>query len=112
MSGDQELGDPVVLRVFTIESRDVPCRFFKPRSDGDDFRCDYEIVWPDGQARRFYAMGVDSVQALLLAMSNAHADLLTSPEGRRRAITFLAVNVSACPSQIRSVTFTSKTERA
>lgn len=59
----------------------VLVRFFRPFGYDGVFRSAYEIVWPD-RRRSFYAEGVDGVQALLGAMQCAHADLLTSPEGK------------------------------
>jgi len=68
---------------------EVLVRLEGPRpGERGDFRCDYEIVWPD-RVRRFYAGGVDEVQALYLAMKSVHAELLFSPEGRRGEITWL-----------------------
>jgi len=66
----------------------VTVRFSQPRQDGDDYRCEYQIEWPDRQ-RGFHAYGVDSVQALILAMQNAHVDLLTSAENRSGALSWL-----------------------
>jgi uncharacterized protein DUF6968 len=67
---------------------EVTVRFSQPRQDGDDYRCEYQIDWPDRQ-RRFYGCGVDSVQALIGAMQNAHADLLSSAESRSGALSWL-----------------------
>ena len=78
----------VLERRFESAEGEVVCRFYRPRFDGQDFRCDYEIVWPD-RRRASYAMGVDDVQAMLLAMQKAHADLLTSPERAAGGLTWL-----------------------
>ncbi|MBX3479367.1 MAG: hypothetical protein KF842_03135 [Caulobacter sp.] len=48
---------------------------FQPRPDGDDWRCDVELQWPAGPAT-YYGMGVDPMQALLLAIDHAHLRLL------------------------------------
>jgi hypothetical protein len=42
-------------------------RVFLPFDEGQNWRCDYEIVWP-GYEAKLYARGVDSWQALQLAM--------------------------------------------
>ena len=49
-------------------------RLFAPRAEGDDWFCAYEIEWP-GAPRVGKIGGVDSVQALLLAMQAVAADL-------------------------------------
>ncbi len=58
---------------------DVVVRWFRPEPDQADFRCDYQIVWPDRE-RNSHAFGIDVVQALILAMQKAHVELLASPE--------------------------------
>lgn len=75
-------------RVFQIDGRNVGCRFFKPEPDGQDYRCRYEIDWPEG-AYVGRAYGVDGVQALLLAMQKAHTDLLAARENEGRQIAWL-----------------------
>ena len=53
----------------------------KRRTDDESapWRCDYVIHWPDQPARRRYAMGVDSTQALILALSIVETELQTGP---------------------------------
>ena len=75
-------------RVFQIDGQHAGCRFFKPEADGQDYRCRYEIDWPEG-AYKGRAYGVDAVQALLLAMQKAHTDLLAARENKGRQITWL-----------------------
>jgi hypothetical protein len=81
----------------------VVVQFFRPVPDRGDYRCEYKIIWPDRE-RTFYGMGIDEVQALILAMQNAHADLLSTPESKAGLLTWcgernlglpLAGNVSA-----------------
>jgi hypothetical protein len=45
-------------------------RFEEPKPDQNDWRCDYSLEW-DGLNKRHYTMGVDSYQALLLALQTA-----------------------------------------
>lgn len=51
----------------------------KPVSDRGDWRCDYSINWPDRPVRRSHAMGVDSTQALVLALFLVGTELETGP---------------------------------
>lgn len=64
----------MIERIFSLGEDDLPCWFYEPVSDGQDFSCKYEIAWPDGNRTR-EAWGVDSVQALLLAMQSVKAEL-------------------------------------
>jgi hypothetical protein len=80
--------DAFVQRVVEVDGRGVPCRFFKPEADRGDFFCRLEVDWPEGtKSRRIY--GVDEVQALLLAMQTAHADLLAVREHDGRDVSWL-----------------------
>jgi len=60
-----------------IDGAAVPIlvQWMKPQPDGDDWRCEYLIAWPDRPVRRGYAMGVDSAQALILALSKSSTEL-------------------------------------
>jgi hypothetical protein len=64
----------IVERSFALGGEEVHCRFFRPRFDGQDYGCKYEIDWPDRQ-QSAEIWGVDGVQALLLAMRSAHGAL-------------------------------------
>lgn len=79
---------PFVSRTFELGGEQVLCSFDKPVADGDDFRCDYRIVFPTRE-RRFHAYGVDEVQALTLAMQHAHVDLLSAPERQNEKLLWL-----------------------
>ena len=50
-------------------------QWMQPQSDQNGWRCDYVINWPERPVRRKYAMGVDSVQALILALSIVETEL-------------------------------------
>jgi hypothetical protein len=66
----------------------VVLRIRRPfRSQGPEFRCEYEI---EGLAKRvsFSAAGVDEVQALWLGLAGAGANLRYSAEGKAGRITF------------------------
>lgn len=77
-----------VARQFTVDGSPVECRFSQPEPDGSDYRCLYEIEWPDRLQSR-WACGVDQVQALLLAMQGAHLDLLRAREDRGTEVRWL-----------------------
>lgn len=79
---------PFVERAFTVDGHDVSCRFFRPEPDGLAFRCRFEIGWPEGIKTKSMG-GVDEVQALLLAMSIAHTDLLSARENDGREVLYL-----------------------
>ncbi|RLJ40754.1 hypothetical protein BCF46_3324 [Litoreibacter meonggei] len=79
------MGEPFVVRVYQIDGQDVECRFFQPKKDRGDYLCRYEIDL-QGKPRIFHGYGVDQVQALLLAMQNAHVDLLVLRDRSRRRV--------------------------
>ncbi len=72
-------GDVVCEREFNtvIDGQTFPVlvQWMKPAADGPHWRCEYSIAWPHGSVRQRYAMGVDSTQALLLAMKGASGEL-------------------------------------
>ncbi|RRI03524.1 hypothetical protein EH240_10180 [Mesorhizobium tamadayense] len=78
-----------VQRTFSVDGAEVTCRFFLPEPEqGGHFQCRYEIAWPEGSRfRKAYA--VDEVQALLLAMQMAHAELLSERENNGRQVLWL-----------------------
>jgi hypothetical protein len=83
-----------VEREFEIGDDRVICRFFEPTmtpkhvAPGGEYRCDYTISWPDHD-RRSYACGIDSIQALSLAMRSAFSDLENSKEYKSGSLTYL-----------------------
>lgn len=57
------------------------CRWFVPEPHPEgDWHCRIELTWPDGRVQKTYAGGVDSTQALLLALDKVLAVILTSDE--------------------------------
>jgi hypothetical protein len=79
---------PFAERLYEIDGLEVPCRFFSPVADGDDFRCRYWIE-AGAASRSRDAWGVDAVQALLLAMTAAHTDLLMWREQEGKTVRWL-----------------------
>src|SRR5713226_7150324 len=85
------MDDIIAQRRFELcGSLDVILRFARPVSDGNDFRCHYEIVWPD-RTDAWNGFGIDEMQALILAIEMAHVRLVTSPEGKRGELTWLGM---------------------
>ncbi|WP_121632181.1 DUF6968 family protein [Tropicibacter alexandrii] len=64
-----------IERTYTVDDTAMPCRFFKPEPDRGDFLCRYEVDWPDTPWTGV-GNGVDTVQALLLAMQAAHIQMI------------------------------------
>lgn len=72
--------DVIAERKFRLKSDAsvvITARVYRPLMDGDDFRCDYSIDWP-GKSENGKAFGVDSVQALLLAIQRVGVDVYCS----------------------------------
>lgn len=55
----------------------VEIRILMPQPDQGAWSCQYEIDWPEG-TRKFAAHGVDSVQALHLALKMIGSEIYTS----------------------------------
>lgn len=56
----------------------IAIRIFSPEQQAPrEWSCTYEIDWPEG-TRRFAAHGIDSVQALLLALNMIGSEIYTS----------------------------------
>ncbi|CAN5120016.1 hypothetical protein BH10PSE1_BH10PSE1_33470 [soil metagenome] len=64
----------------TIDGVVYPIRvsWDRPQPDRGDWRCDFRIVWPDGKISNGYAPGVDSTQALVLALYQISGRLETA----------------------------------
>lgn len=56
---------------------EIPIRIFAPEEDQGDWKCRYEIEWPEG-TRASAAWGFDAVQALYLALQKIGTDLYVS----------------------------------
>jgi hypothetical protein len=67
-----------ILELQTRQGRvEVPIHIDVPEMSGGSWRCRYEIGWPGG-AKTMTAWGVDSVQAIVLALQMIGTDLYTS----------------------------------
>jgi hypothetical protein len=67
----------------------VVLRFAKPQREGRDFRCAIRSQGSEEFERISAAAGVDSVQALELAMHMAAAELITTTPYREGRLTYL-----------------------
>ncbi len=81
MKTPSDAGDVIASRIFDREDGKVSLSLHKPApypdpeldADPDDppWRCFYTIAFPDGETTHDHAVGIDSVQALLLAFASA-----------------------------------------
>jgi hypothetical protein len=79
----------IAERVFTAGDNDVRLEVFRPEPDPrGDYRCCYTLRGA-GLERDFRGYGVDPMQALLLALANAHVDLLAFRRDAGIPITWL-----------------------
>lgn len=61
-----------------IEKIAIPVRIYAPQQrEARAWSCRYEIGWPEGKESR-EVWGIDSVQAILIALQAAGADIYTS----------------------------------
>ncbi|WIA57406.1 hypothetical protein N6H05_06330 [Sphingobium sp. WTD-1] len=67
-----------VEREFSCAGQLMLVRFYQPvQMPTAEYKCEYEILWPD-RTRRRHSFGVDSIQALTLAMGIVHVELTAS----------------------------------
>lgn len=90
---------PIAERSFESPDGLVRLQIWAPRPDEKDWRCDYSIEGPEG-VKPGYGMGVDAVQALYLALQDAHVALLMSAHGRSGRLTWLEQTDLALPLPI------------
>ncbi len=87
----------IATRNFQVGNVDVPCRLFSPCVDGNDFRCNVEIGWPDG-VQTAYGMGIDGVQALLSAMVLVRQQVLVAGASRGETVKWLGMTQLGLPA--------------
>lgn len=71
----------IASRFFLIDrdpSKRLEVRIFAPIAEEGDYRCRYQVVEADKVVRNGHADGVDSLQALLLAIERAGVDVTVS----------------------------------
>jgi len=71
----KELKEIIASRILKSGDVIVNVEIYKPEEDGGDFRCRYLIYYGEIE-KTGYAIGVDSVQALQLAMAKINAQLV------------------------------------
>lgn len=78
-----------VARQFDKNGSPVVCRFYQPAlQSAGEYQCRWSIDWGSGEKSR-RSHGLDSVQALLLAMRVAHTELVESEAYEKGALTYL-----------------------
>ena len=76
------LGDGVACeRTYQVvvdgQPRPLLCRWFVPTPHPQGgWDCQVELAWPDGRVQKVYSGGVDSAQALVLALETVHSRIL------------------------------------
>jgi hypothetical protein len=96
MSDDKQV---IALRQLTLDgSATVTVELLAPTpsDQSDDFRCGYRIDGL-GASKVRYAYGVDSMQALLLAMQSIAAHLYTSEEAKTGRLQWLGMSNFGLP---------------
>ncbi|MGQ3284354.1 DUF6968 family protein [Bosea sp. (in: a-proteobacteria)] len=92
-----DLPEPIASRTFELgRSGIVTASFFAPFPDRTDWCCAYRIDWPS-RAQDGKAFGVDSVQALFLAMKMVCAELANAPETISEGLTWLGMSDLGMP---------------
>jgi hypothetical protein len=87
-----------VERRFNLEPNlEVVATIFAPEERDGSFRCDWTITWPD-RSKRFYGVGEDGVQALIIAMIMIETELTVSPEYKSGKLTWLGMQYLGLPS--------------
>lgn len=73
---------PVATRIIAartpeMEHVEVAVEIFAPIKDGPWWRCDYTIIFPEQKIYKRFAGGVDSLQAIMLAVEGLQAEVLS-----------------------------------
>jgi hypothetical protein len=81
----------IASRTLTLRGADgdaaVEVRIARPEQDDADFRCTFEIDWPDGREAHTI-FGADAVQALVLALQTIGSRIYSSDEHRSGRLFF------------------------
>jgi Domain of unknown function (DUF6968) len=84
---------PIATRTLAVESEGrqvaLEIRLFKPEPDDEASSCRYEIDWPSGTKSK-RAVGVDDIQAILLALQLIGSELYTSEYHKNGQLVWLA----------------------
>ena len=74
------------LLIDNDDAKRLEVNIYAPTEDGPDYRCLYEIIDVGRAARSGYALGVDSLQALLLAIQRAGVDVAVSQYAKEKRL--------------------------
>jgi len=98
---NNELGQVIAIRDLEFDGKLVRVSIGLPRPDpsGIDFVCPYEIAGPLTK-KSFYVIGVDTVQALQLAIKVIGVELEISAEGKTGRLTWLGQSDTGLPKYI------------
>ncbi len=69
----------------------VQVSILQPEPDGNDYRCEFQIVGLGEKTINSYGMGVDSTQALVLTLQQIGTRLYTSNEGKAGQLSWLGM---------------------
>jgi hypothetical protein len=69
----------------------VHVSIMQPEPDGNDYRCEFQIVGLGEKTINSYGMGVDSTQALILTLQMVGTRLYTSKEGKAGHLSWLGM---------------------
>ena len=79
----------IAHRCLTISGQsgdiEVPVRLFQPEENDSGWICRYEIDWPS-RKKAHWAGGIDSIQAMILALQMIGAEIYTSGYHRSGAL--------------------------
>ncbi|CAK0768605.1 conserved hypothetical protein [uncultured Gammaproteobacteria bacterium] len=94
-----ELGQIIAIRDLEFDGNSVRVSIGIPRQEpgGTDYVCPYEIFGPLTK-KAFYAMGIDAIQALHLAMKTIDAELDVCAERKTGRLTWLGGQDLGFPS--------------
>ncbi|MDZ4691482.1 DUF6968 family protein [Terricaulis sp.] len=79
------------LDLVSPENAQVHVSIMQPEPDGDDYRCEFQIVGLGDKTINAYGMGVDSTQALILTLQMIGTRLYTSKEGEAGHLSWLGM---------------------
>lgn len=83
----------------------VPISIHQPIEEKVDWKCEYEIGWPTG-SRKSYAVGIDSIQSVLLAIQKIGIELYTSDAHKAGKLAWLEEGAGygfPLPSNVRDL---------
>ncbi|MGH6840622.1 MAG: DUF6968 family protein [Methylocella sp.] len=77
-----------VLKILKSPTAEVTVSIGRPFLDGQDFKCEYTIEWPEHK-QHAYSMGIDAIQALMLALQRLAADVSFSDYAKSKQLVWL-----------------------